>query len=77
MARSGGKKPDGILKALNRGNEEASKVGAAWNNSDGSISVVLDPFVVLKGRGHGEDVVLTIFPAATDGHRRIPSDSKS
>lgn len=56
-----GRLPDYRVKALNRENEISSSVGAAWKNEDGSISIQLDHFVVLKGRGHGGDLVLTLF----------------
>lgn len=53
------RKPEYKLKAMNKFNDEKAEVGAAWLNEDGSISVVLNPFVVLKRK---KSLVLTLFP---------------
>jgi len=54
------RKPDYRLKALNKVTGEKSRnVGAAWVNKDGSISIDIEPFVVLQG---GNALVLTLFP---------------
>lgn len=37
----------------------SGKIGAAWNNPDGSVSLVLDPGTVIEFH---KDVVLTLFP---------------
>jgi len=39
--------------------EKSRNTGAAWVNADGSISIDIEPFVVLQG---GKDLVLTLFP---------------
>lgn len=39
--------PDYNVNCLNKQNEAKGKIGAAWINDDGSIRIVLDPFVVL------------------------------
>jgi hypothetical protein len=55
-----GRKPEYRLKALNKATGEKSRnAGAAWVNEDGSISIDVEPFVVLRG---GKDLVLTLFP---------------
>jgi len=55
-----GRKPEYRLKALNKATDEKNRnVGAAWVNDDGSISIDVEPFVVLYG---GKDLVLTLFP---------------
>lgn len=65
MSKDFPRKPDFILAALLKGEtpEEsrvANNIGAAWVNTDGSIRIKLDPFVVLEG---SEDrLVLTLFP---------------
>jgi len=52
--------PDFKLKAMNKAtNEKSPKVGAAWKNTDGSISIDLDAFVILTA---SPDLVLTLFP---------------
>ena len=51
--------PDFNLKALNKATEEKGRVGAAWMNEDGSVSIVLDAFVNLAA---SPDLVLTLFP---------------
>ena len=38
---------------------KSAKIGAAWTNKDGSISVVLDPFVTVTS---SPSVLLTLFP---------------
>ena len=55
-----GRKPSHYLKALDKATDEKSgRIGAAWVNRDGTISIKLDPFVTLNG---GNDLVLTLFP---------------
>jgi len=54
------RKPDYRLKAMNKATDAKAEVGAAWSNPDGSISVVLNPFVKLEA---DPDLVLTMFPA--------------
>jgi hypothetical protein len=56
-----GRKPDFWLKAMNKQYNEKSKVGAGWKNADGSISIDLNPFVVLSAP-ITTDLVLTLFP---------------
>lgn len=41
------RQPDYTVNCLNKQNEAKGKIGAAWTNEDGSIRIVLDPFVVL------------------------------
>lgn len=63
MAQQSGKKlPDFNVAVMNRENEVRGRVGAAWANDDGSISIALDPFVVLKGNGHGDKLSIQLFP---------------
>lgn len=57
---SASRAPDYHLKALNKRTDERSgKLGAAWLNSDGSISLVLDMCTSLVSN---PDLVLTLFP---------------
>lgn len=51
--------PDYHLKALNtRTGERTGKVGAAWKNDDGSVSIKLDMFVTLM---YDPDLLVTLF----------------
>jgi hypothetical protein len=52
--------PDFKLKAMDKTTGvKSAKIGAAWTNKDGSISVVLDPFVTVTS---SPSVLLTLFP---------------
>lgn len=53
------RKPDFWVKAMNKDTNEKSKVGAAWLNPDKSVSIDLNPFVVLTA---GKELVITLFP---------------
>lgn len=53
------RKPDFKLSALNKTNEHKGKVGAAWKNPDGTISIALDPFVALSAN---DNLLITLFP---------------
>jgi len=56
---SGARKPDFRFKFFNKKTEESGHIGAAWFNENGSISLVLEPKVMLVQR---RDEVLTLFP---------------
>ena len=51
--------PTHRLKFLNKRTEETGEIGAAWLNEDGSLSLVLNPMVVLR---QSPDLVITLFP---------------
>lgn len=54
------RKPDYILKALNKKTDERSgRLGAAWANKNGSISLIFDAFARLESN---PDWVFTLFP---------------
>jgi hypothetical protein len=53
------RKPDFWVKALDKDTNEKAKIGAAWQNNDGSVSIDLNPFVVLAAR---KSLVITLFP---------------
>ncbi len=61
QARNIGRKPDYNLHAMDKVTDEKSRVGGAWLNDDGSISVKLNPFVTLAST---TALVLTLFPAS-------------
>lgn len=54
------RQPDFHLKALDKDTDKTAKIGAAWQNENGTISLVLNPFVVLNAN---DDLLLTLFPA--------------
>lgn len=55
-----GRKPDYDLGILDKENDiKQSRAGAAWLNEDGSISINIDPFVVIPP---GRHILLTLFP---------------
>jgi hypothetical protein len=57
------RKPEYILKGLIKNtaqNSRGHRLGAAWLNDNGSISIALNPFVVIEGSD--DDIVLTLFP---------------
>ena len=57
------KKPHYRLKFLNKRTEEHGEIGAAWLNEDQSISIVLNPLVVVP---QSSDLVMTLFPVNGD-----------
>lgn len=53
------KLPDYRIAAMNKVTDLKGRVGAAWKNNDGSISLVLDAFITLTS---SKDLVITMFP---------------
>ena len=53
-----GRIPDYDLSVLSKSNEHKGKVGVGWINQDGSISIKLNPFVVLSA---SQDLLITLF----------------
>lgn len=53
------RKPDYRVRALNKETDEKGTLGAAWTNTDGTISIVFDPFVRVPV---GKNFVITLFP---------------
>ena len=61
MSDGNGRKPDYNVGAVDKiSGIKHSRVGAAWKQADGQISVKLNPFVVFDGTRM--DIVLTLFP---------------
>lgn len=50
--------PDYNVHAMDKRTDEKARVGAAWSNADGSVSIRLNPFVVLTSTSN---LVLTLF----------------
>lgn len=58
--------PDYIVKALDKSNDQRKgRIGAAWLNEDGSISISLDPFVVIDA-----SLTINLFPKDTPGAKK-------
>lgn len=53
-----GRTPDYVVKAMDRDTDRAMRIGAAWKNDNGSISVDLDVFVHLDG---SKRPIITLF----------------
>jgi len=53
------RKPDYRVGALDKETDAKSNVGAAWLNEDGTISLILDAFIVIHG---GKARLITLFP---------------
>lgn len=65
------KLPDYRIGVLNKATDErASNLGAGWLNADGTISVVLNPYVVLPT---GKQYVITLFPVESSRATPVPS----
>lgn len=53
------RKPDYVLRAMDRDTEQSHRVGVGWLNSGSrSVSIRLDRFVTLSGK---ENPILTLF----------------
>lgn len=50
--------PDYDFLAMNKDTDERNRVGAGWINPDGSISIVLSPFIQLSA---SKSLVLNLF----------------
>lgn len=57
--------PDFYLKAMDKETGQKDKVGAAWINDNGSISIVINRFVTLSGK---DNINLVLFK------KDLPSD---
>lgn len=63
-----GRAPDFILKAMNKETDQKSgRIGCAWQNADGSLSLAIDPFVTLTSSA---EMVITLFPNDGEPIRR-------
>ena len=50
--------PDYNVKVLDKATNEKGRIGAGWINEDGSISIVLNTFVVITS---SPNLVITLF----------------
>jgi hypothetical protein len=51
--------PDYQVSAWNHATDLKGRIGVAWLNASGRISLHLDPFVVIQG---SQDLQITLFP---------------
>lgn len=58
--REPGRAPDFRLRAFDKVAEKGHSVGAGWLSEDGTVTIVLDPFVVLRTR---KNFSFHLFPA--------------
>lgn len=58
-AKKPSRTPDFVVKAMQRETDRSQRIGAAWMNDNGSVSIDLDPFVVLEGK---DRPIVTLFP---------------
>lgn len=72
MAR--GRPPDFVLKIMDKGSGRTfPRVGAAWNNPNGSIGIVFDSFFQLPSYPANQSMSYTLFPYDKE-HKHGPSD---
>lgn len=65
--KKSGKKPTYDVSILNKVTGQKGKVGAAWFNDNGRISIKLNPCVVLAS---DPNLVITLFPIDWDSDKR-------
>lgn len=62
MADSPNRLPDFIVSCMTKDSVIKGRIGAAWKQDDGTISIKLDPFVVLQGEAVlGEKMFIKLF----------------
>lgn len=65
-------KPDYFLYAKKKGSKAGAKIGAAWDTDWGSISIKLNPCVVLTDR---DDIYINLYTATTE-QPKLSDDSE-
>lgn len=60
------KKPTHVIRVKARDTNKTSTVGKAWLNDDGSVSISLDPAIVLR---RDDPFFITAFPTNNDEER--------
>ena len=64
VERDDRRRPDYVIKALNKDTDQRAPIGAGWLKEDGSIYLKFNPFVTIDG---GANVVITAFMSDEDG----------
>jgi len=64
-------KPNYRIRALNKHTEAQGELGVAWDNPEGHITIVFNPFVQVPT---GKEFVITMFPIKrnANGQEEIP-----
>lgn len=74
MAKSNaGRSPDFRLRAFDKVKEVGHTVGAGWLNEDGTVTIVIDPFVVLRPK---KGYSFHLFPADDAGWAKMKKTAK-
>lgn len=68
------RQPDYRIRVSDPETKQRGTAGAAWRNDDGSISIVLDPCVVLSGRD--TKLRIRMFPADYPSSGRATDQSE-
>lgn len=63
------RKPDWDVCALNKLSDDRARIGAAWNNKDGSIGIVFNPFTTVPV---SRDVIINLFPSRMEEKQLKP-----
>lgn len=63
--------PDYIVKAMRKDLDWKGKVGAAWRNEDGTISIAINAFTVIES---DPELVVTLFPFEPKGGKGDKED---
>lgn len=58
------RKPDYRVAAMDKRTDAKNNIGGAWKNADGSIAIVIDPFITITG---SKDLLITLFPNKPEG----------
>ena len=66
-------KPTHLLKVKEREGEGKTTIGVGWMRTDGSMSVSLNPCVVLSWQ---DNVIINLFPIEDDGEQPQPDYGK-
>lgn len=65
-----GRKPDFHLAAMNKATDaKNNRIGAAWKEDNGSITIVLDNFIQLTG---SPDLSIKLFPNDRNASTAFP-----
>lgn len=57
-----GRRPDWIVKCLNKENGDKGDLGVGWTNDDGSVQLIFNPFVVVPTARHYAIRVFKVDP---------------
>ena len=67
-----GRSPDFRLRAYDKRAKKGTNVGAGWTAENGSINVVIDPFIVLRQR---ENYSFHLYPVDAVGRAKVEREA--